>query len=568
MRFSFLSRKQSGCVYITILLLHFLFIASAQPAISFTPVVTSGLNTPVYVTNAGDSSNRLFIVEKDGVIKIYDGNSMIATPFLDVRQLVSTLGERGLLSIAFHPQYKTNRYFFIYYTNLSGDITIARYQTRADNSNVADSSSGVVLLNIPKPYANHNGGTLAFGKDGYLYFATGDGGGAGDINNNAQNGNSLLGKMIRINVTISTSPPYYIIPTDNPFVNDTTVKDEIWDLGLRNPFRWSFDRLTGDIWIGDVGQSSREEVDFEPDSSKGGNNYGWHCYEGNLPYNTTGCLSQNSYKFPIFNYGRSSANGGSTVIGGMVYRGSDYPFLYGYYICADHFSGNGWLITPNGSNGWNVTLQAGLPTSIASFGEAENGELYATSLNDTLYQVKAEEILPVRLTYWHAQLQNNNVTLSWETAFEQNLQQFDIEYSTGDLKFKKLATITATNKPSGSAYNYSYDVKAVTKFFYRLKMVDRDGALQYSNIISITANGINQNFILPNVINDRVLNIQLNEPFSDLNMYSTDGKKIFHQALAGRTGRLNVILPPLSAGIYFIQLCSRNSKIAQKIVVR
>jgi hypothetical protein len=374
--------------------------------------------------------------------------------------------------------------------------------------------------------------------------------------------------MIRINVTTSVNPPYYTIPTDNPFVNDTTVKDEIWDLGLRNPFRWSFDRLTGDIWIGDVGQSAREEVDFEPDSSKGGNNYGWHCYEGNLPYNTTGCLSQNSYKFPIFDYGRSSANGGSTVIGGMVYRGTDYPLLYGYYICVDHFSSNGWLITPNGSNGWSVTMQSGLPVSIASFGEGENGELYAVSLNDTLYRVKAEEILPVRLTDWHAQLQNNNVTLSWKTAFEQNLQQFDIEYSIDDLKFKKLTTIAATNKPSGSVYNYSYDVKTATKFFYRLKIIDRDGTQQYSNIISITANYINQNFVSPNVINDRVLNIQLDESFSDLALYSTDGKKVFHQDLVGRTGRISIALPPLSAGIYFIQLRNDNNKVVQKIVIR
>jgi len=522
----------------------------------------------VYVTNAGDSSNRLFIVEKGGVIKIYDGNSLLATPFLNVSNLVSKGGEQGLLSIAFHPQYKTNRYFFIYYTNIADDVTIARYQTRADSLNVADSSSGVVLLNIPKPFANHNGGTLAFGKDGYLYFATGDGGGAGDVNNNAQNGNSLLGKMIRINVTTSANPPYYTIPADNPFINDITVRDEIWALGLRNPFRWSFDRLTDDIWIGDVGQSAREEVDFEPDSSKGGNNYGWHCYEGNLPYNTSGCSSQDSYKFPVFDYGRSSANGGITVVGGMVYRGNDYPFLYGYYICVDHFSSNGWLITPDSSNGWSVTMQSGLPASIASFGEGENGELYAVSLSDTLYQVKAERTLPVRLTGWHAQLQKDKVTLSWKTTFEQNLQQFDIEYSDNGLKFEKLIAIAATNKLSGSAYNYTYALATAGKLFYRLKMIDKDGAFQYSNIIRIAANYITQNLVSPNVINDRMLNIQLNEPFNDLILYTTDGRKIFNHHLAGQMGRISVTLPPLLAGVYFIQLCNNNDRVVQKIVIR
>jgi len=281
--------------------------SAAQPVIGFSPFITSGLSAPVDIANAGDGTNRLFIVQQNGVIRIHDGTSLLPTPFLNISTIITTGGERGLLSLAFHPDYENNRYFFVYYTNLSGDITIARYQADVVNPNTADPLSGVVLMNIPKPFSNHNGGDLNFGPDGYLYFGTGDGGSGGDPFNFSQTGTSLLGKMIRIDVSNFSTPPYYTIPPDNPYVSDPNVDDHIWALGLRNPWRWSFDRSTGNMWIADVGQSALEEINFRTAGATGGINYGWRCYEGNQAYNTTGCLPQSNLIQPIFVYPHSGA---------------------------------------------------------------------------------------------------------------------------------------------------------------------------------------------------------------------------------------------------------------------
>ena len=239
----------------------FLFSASifAQPVpvLVYSPVVTSGLSSPVDVVNAGDGSNRLFVVQQGGQVRIVSGGALLPGNFLDIPDSISGGGERGLLSIAFHPNYESNRYFFVYYTNTAGDLRITRFQTQAGNPNAADESTGVVILTIPHPtYSNHNGGKLNFGADGHLYFATGDGGSGGDPDNNSQNGNSLLGKMIRINVDNFTTPPYYTIPADNPYVTNPSVRDEIFAMGLRNPWRWSFDKETNDMWIADVGQGA------------------------------------------------------------------------------------------------------------------------------------------------------------------------------------------------------------------------------------------------------------------------------------------------------------------------
>lgn len=203
--------------------------------------------------------------------------------------------------------------------------------------------------------------------------------------------------MIRINVdNFATTAPFYNIPADNPFIADNdNIRNEIWALGLRNPFRFSFDRLTNDLWIGDVGQSAREEVNFRAAPNTGGANFGWRCHEGNLVYRDSGCLSPANYVFPIFDYDRTNANGGRSITGGIVYRGSAYPQLYGWYICIDFYSTNGWLIKPNGSGGWTVTKQPGLPVGIAGFGEDENGELFAASAIDgTISQVVTSGVLP------------------------------------------------------------------------------------------------------------------------------------------------------------------------------
>lgn len=345
-------------------------LSNAQPVVSFTPVIT-GLSAPIDLVHAGDGSNRIFVVQQAGLIRVYDQAFASLGNFLTVTG-ISTGGERGLLSMAFSPNYATNGFFYVFYTNSAGDLEIARYQVSA-NPNVADPATKAVVLTIPHPgQSNHNGGKLNFGTDGYLYLSTGDGGGAGDQPNNAQNQTVLLGKLLRIAVNNSATPPYYSVPAGNPFGN------EIWALGLRNPFRWSFDRTTQDIWVGDVGQDNSEEIDFTSASAGGGINYGWRCYEGNTPYNTAGCGPASNYTFPVHVY--PTQNPASAVTGGRVYRGSAYPAMQGYYISSDFYSGNIYKIISSGGGGWITSTQLAVRTGISCFGEIENGEMYATVL--------------------------------------------------------------------------------------------------------------------------------------------------------------------------------------------
>jgi glucose/arabinose dehydrogenase len=352
----------------------------AQPNVTLTPVITTGLNEPIQLVNADDGSNRIFIVQKGGSILVYDAAYNFLSTFLTITSLTSS-GERGLLSMAFHPSYSTNGFLYIYYTNSAGDLEIARYKV-SSNPNVADASSKVVVITIPHPtYSNHNGGELHFGSDGYLYLSTGDGGGSGDVANNSQNTSVLLGKMLRLNVNTSPTAPYYTIPAGNPYSN------EVFARGLRNPFRWSFDKLNGDIWIGDVGQNAWEEIDHRPAATAAGSNYGWRCYEGNAGYNLTGCGPMSNYVFPVFTYPIGS---GAAVTGGIVYRGAAYPSMQGWYLSADFYSGTFYKIYPNGVGGWITATQTLSTIGIADFGETENGEAYAVSLiSNSVYRISA-----------------------------------------------------------------------------------------------------------------------------------------------------------------------------------
>ena len=340
------------------------------------------------IENAGDS--RLFIITKDGEIVIADTNGNIdPTPFLDISNKVSTISERGLLGLAFHPDYANNGYFFLNYTNNSGATVIARYNVSATDPDEADPNSEQIILTFNQPSSNHNGGDLSFGPDGYLYIPTGDGGGSGDTDNNAQNNQLFLGKVLRID--IDNGLPY-TIPADNPFVGDANVLDEIWATGLRNPWRVSFDKLTGDLWIADVGQGAREEVNLQLANSTGGENYGWRCYEGNNTFNTSSnCPPMADLTFPVFEYDHNLPAGGYSITGGFVYRGSAYPSLYGHYICADYVSANLYTVVSDGNGGWNSQVyddQAfGFQNHVATFGEDVNGELYVARLEGDIYKV-------------------------------------------------------------------------------------------------------------------------------------------------------------------------------------
>jgi putative cell wall-binding protein len=345
---------------------------------------------PVDIVSPCDGSGRLFIVEKGGRIRVgrLADNALLPAPFLDISSLVSTGGEQGLLGLAFPPGFGTStQNFYVDYTDRNGDTVVARYRVSADPDKAAASSATRVLL-VDQPYANHNGGQVAFGPDGYLYVGMGDGGSSGDPQGNGQKTGTLLGKILRIDVESGTTP--YRVPSDNPFVGRPGYRPEIWALGLRNPWRFSFDRLTGDLYIADVGQNRIEEIDFEP-AGAGGRNYGWNYYEGTLPFPpgsaprpTTGLT------FPVYEY--SHDQGDDCITGGFVYRGSAYPSWQGRYFFADFESGRIWSMS---TTSHAVALALDTPLLITTFGEGEDGCLYVAEIMDgTVYELKNAAIAP------------------------------------------------------------------------------------------------------------------------------------------------------------------------------
>ncbi|MFP5247840.1 MAG: PQQ-dependent sugar dehydrogenase [Thermoanaerobaculia bacterium] len=340
--------------------------SAAEPNVVLEPVV-SGFALPVSITHAGD--HRLFVTQQGGLVRIVEGARILPEPFLDLRSLVSTGGERGLLSIAFHPQYAQNGFFFVNYTDTRGDTVIARYRVSND-PNRADPNSRQILLMIDQPFANHNGGQLQFGPDGYLYIGMGDGGSGGDPNNHAQDPAELLGKMLRIDA--DTAP--YSIPPSNPFLNQPNTRPEIWALGLRNPWRFSFDRLTGDLWIADVGQGLWEEIDFQPATSIGGENYGWRRMEGTHCFSPNTNCQTGTLILPVIEYDHS--DGACSVTGGYVYRDSRNRRLTGMYIYGDFCNGKIWGSTRSASGAITTHDLFDATFLISTFGEDIEGELY------------------------------------------------------------------------------------------------------------------------------------------------------------------------------------------------
>ena len=343
----------------------------------------SNLDRPVNIKHAGD--DRLFVAEQDGLIKIINANGTIeSTPFIDIDSRVRSTGnEQGLLGLAFHPDYISNGYFFVNYINNSGTTVISRFSRNETNPSIADPNSELIILTFSQPFSNHNGGELAFGPDGYLYISSGDGGSGGDPQNNSQFLGSMLGKLLRIDVNNSTEASPYVIPAENPFVSNPNANDEIWAYGLRNPWKFSFDRSTNDLWIGDVGQNAREEINLTPSTDSGGLNYGWRCYEGNNTFNTSGCPNSNNLTFPVSEYAHTG--GRCSLTGGYVYRGLVYPNFQGLYFFADLCTQEiGYLKFENAS--WNSTFES-FSGSWVAFGEDINGELYISSLSGNIFKL-------------------------------------------------------------------------------------------------------------------------------------------------------------------------------------
>ncbi|MBI4785734.1 MAG: PQQ-dependent sugar dehydrogenase [Chloroflexi bacterium] len=387
------------------------------PTITLTPFA-QGASQPTYVTHAGDNSGRLFVVERAGRIRIFRNGSFLSTPFLDITSRVqSASSEQGLLSVAFPPGYASKGSFYVNYTSRAGvgDTVIARYRLTG-NADVADPDSEEVVLTMVQPQVNHNGGQLQFGPDGYLYIGMGDGGGGGDQHGtigNAQDPSALLGKILRINVEPTSpnpgSPPpgsffiylpiisksggsffTYSIPPTNPYTQTVGYRGEIWALGVRNPWRFSFDRQTGDLYIGDVGQNAWEEVNFQPGTSTGGENYGWRILEGNHCYNPpTGCAPPARYSAPVAEYANAASE--CSVTGGYVYRGPGNPAMRGFYFYGDFCSGRIWGLKRDGNDAWQAQelgVQPPISINISSFGEDQAGNLYVADFSSgTIYMI-------------------------------------------------------------------------------------------------------------------------------------------------------------------------------------
>lgn len=349
--------------------------------------VASGFSAPIHLA-APEGDPRLFVVERSGRIRIVESGAVLATPFLDLRGRVSTSGEQGLLGLAFAPDYADTGEFYVYYLDPAGSSVLSRFRVSAGDPDRADPASEQVVLRVAQPAGrtNHKGGTIAFSPvDGMLYWALGDGGGSNDPDNLAQNPQSLLGKMLRLDVG---GGPTYSVPPDNPFTGDDGVLDEIWAFGFRNPFRFSFDRETGDLWIGDVGQGQREEVDFEPAGDPGGRNYGWKVHEGtrcHLPHPGLPCESPTAparFTFPVHEYA-TRTNGTCAITGGVVYRGSALS-LEGFYLFSDYCSNRIEARRPDGTI-LNVSsvlrVDAGVIDGVVALGEDGFGEVYLVSLD-------------------------------------------------------------------------------------------------------------------------------------------------------------------------------------------
>lgn len=503
----------------------------------------TGFSQPVDITHAGD--DRIFIVERAGRIRIVEDGNVLSTPFLDIVSEVSdSPNERGLLGLAFHPDYANNGYFYVNYTRNDGDTRISRFSV-SSNPDVADPESELILLEVDQPYWNHNGGCVKFGPDGYLYIGLGDGGDGGDPGNRAQNPQNLLGKILRIDVD-NGSP--YGIPASNPFVGNNDVLDEIWAIGLRNPWRFSFDRETGDLWIGDVGQNIWEEIDFQPANSNGGENYGWRCYEGDAAYNTNGCGPVGNYVAPVLDYAHGSSQHCS-VTGGFVYRGCKYPDLVGHYIYADYCSGVFWSIIPDGLGGWTNTQAANYPGyDISSFGEDVNGELYVARLtNGRIYKLRTATTITVEIT-----ADVNTLTAPpGYAAYQWYLDNQIIDGATGatyDAEASGVYTVVVTTEGGCSYESESYDHAVVG----------------INNIPQLQAFSVNPNPFE----NELEIAITVMEPVKfSMKVMDLDGKKILEEKIAvSATFRKVLNLEKLPAAVYFLILESENGRVVKRIV--
>lgn len=542
-------------------------VAAQVPSVTINPTpVISGLTSGMQLVHAGDGSNRMFIVERQGIIRMYRPGAL-GTPvtFLDMNsggQVVSQAGEGGLLSVAFHPAFETNGHIYTYYTDTAGDLVVARYTAAAPAGNTVDASTRAEILKIPHPVnSNHNGGEMHFGyEDGYLYLSTGDGGAGNDPARNGQNETSLLGKILRIDV----NPPAgsglaYAVPPSNPFDN------EVFALGLRNPFRWSFDRSTYDMWIGDVGQENWEEINHRTPGNASGANFGWRCFEGNgytagIPI--AECPDSAGFVKPVYTYETGSARG-SSVIGGVVYRGSNWPVMQGYYIGMDYYSGDIHVIL---SNGFVRQYQTSTLLNVRDIGEDESGEIFAVTATG-VYRIQAENPLPVTLVTFSGAPSVEGVKLSWKTSMEKDFQAFEIEHSTDARRFETIGRVEGVNAEGGNSYTFTHTTNQNGNLYYRLKMVDLDASFRYSRVINVDGGHVHDIFVKPSLISSNEMNLLIDEPFQTVEIVSTGGQVVLSEKIGGKSGPLSIPLGDTASGIYIVRMAGHDKVVQQRVLV-
>ncbi len=495
----------------------------------------TGLSNPVDIVFYNDT---MFIVDQDGIINMAVEGTELSDPFLNITSIVQFSNEKGLLGLAFDPGFEMNRTFYVNYINNSGNTIIASYQTY-DDSLMGDPSTGNVLLTINQPFSNHNGGQIKFGPDGYLYIGMGDGGSAGDPGDRSQDPLELLGKLLRIDVTADS----FSIPSDNPFVNESDTLDEIWALGMRNPWRFSFDMETGDLWIGDVGQYDYEEVDFQEASSTGGQNWGWRCYEGLHPFNTNGCDAASNYDFPIFEYDHSGNN--CSITGGFVYRGYDSELLNGVYLGIDYCSGylfgirrmeNGDIESYDfGTNGFGFT----------AFGQDDNGEMYLAKSNGIIYKIEDPCHSQIPNLYYSndSLIVSNGVNYHWflnGEAIENSNEDFYIPVEFG---------------------SYYCIVENEYDCFIQSNEVD----LTY---LEIEEKQDSKFLISPNPFIDEFSISGFKQKVSELKFYSLSGKMLWSKRIEN-DDLANIRIPSnLSKGSYMLQLTDSDGNRYTQLIIK
>ncbi len=477
--------KYHSCIFLNLILL---FAGGTSPEVKAQLRIVNAFpelnfDAPVDIQTANDGTNRMFVVEQRGVISVFqnDSNVTAKATFLDISDKVLYGGEQGLLGLAFHPQYKQNGYFFVNYTASNPRRTvIARYKVSENNPDKADPQSELIFLEVEQPYSNHNGGQISFGPDGFLYNSFGDGGSGGDPGGNGQNLNTLLGSIIRIDVNTPTNTKQYSIPQDNPFVNTQNAKPEIYAYGLRNVWRFSFDKVTGKLWAADVGQNLWEEIDI----IEKGKNYGWNIMEGFHCYNSQQC-NQEGLEPPVWEYGHNSA-GGYSITGGFVYRGINAEEIYGKYIFADFVSGKIWALTQSG-NGISNELIFETNYSISTFGIDESNDLYFADYNSgKIFKIIGEKTTSVgKLEIPDFELKQNypnpfnpTTTIKYSIATSSPFAKGRTEQGFVTLKIydvlgREITTLVNKNQPPGK-YEVIFDAGNLPSgtYFYRLSALN------------------------------------------------------------------------------------------------